>query len=73
MTTIHATREAGSRCGPQNDPRHYAEVDQEKGSCPQCSYDLTFSHSLAGLTWSFYLSYRYPSFGTKKRLVWELS
>ena len=38
---------------PQNDPGNHGEVDQEKGSCPQCSYDLTFNHSSSGLTWSF--------------------
>ena len=33
---------------PQNDSRNHAEVDQEKNSRPQCSYDLTFSHSAPG-------------------------
>src|SRR5882724_6190812 len=38
---------------PQNDPRNHGKVDQEKGSRPQRRYDLTFNHSLAGLTWWF--------------------
>ena len=37
MTTIQATREAGPRCGRKMTLRNHAEVDQEKGSRPQCS------------------------------------